>query len=195
MSEGLLFEPLDIALRVAAAIESNGGNYFVGGSLASSLQGEPRATNDIDLVIELPLGEIGNFRSSLGADFELDEDMLRDALLHARSANAFYLPTTTKIDFFGRGYDGFDAIEFERRQALAVKKTGELLFVKTPEDTILRKLLWYRDGGCVSDRQWRDVVSVLRISAKRLDNDYLVKWAGQLCVADLLTHAREGAAG
>jgi len=195
MSEGLLFEPLDIALRVAAAIESNGGNYFVGGSLASSLQGEPRATNDIDLVIELPLGEIGNFRSSLGADFELDEDMLRDALLHARSANAFYLPTTTKIDFFGRGYDGFDAIEFERRQALAVKKTGELLFVKTPEDTILRKLLWYRDGGCVSDRQWRDVVSVLRISAKRLDNDYLVKWAGQLCVAALLTQAREGAAG
>ena len=195
MSEGLLFEPLDIALRVAAAIESNGGNYFVGGSLASSLQGEPRATNDIDLVIELPLGEIGNFRSSLGADFELDEDMLRDALLHARSANAFYLPTTTKIDFFGRGYDGFDAIEFERRQALAVKKTGELLFMKTPEDTILRKLLWYRDGGCVSDRQWRDVVSVLRISAKRLDNDYLVKWAGQLCVAALLTQAREGAAG
>ena len=126
MSEGLLFEPLDIALRVAAAIESNGGNYFVGGSLASSLQGEPRATNDIDLVIELPLGEIGNFRSSLGADFELDEDMLRDALLHARSANAFYLPTTTKIDFFGRGYDGFDAIEFERRQALAVKKTGDV---------------------------------------------------------------------
>ena len=159
------------------------------------MQGEPRATNDIDLVIELPLGEIGNFRSSLGADFELDEDMLRDALLHARSANAFYLPTTTKIDFFGRGYDGFDAIEFERRQALAVKKTGELLFVKTPEDTILRKLLWYRDGGCVSDRQWRDVVSVLRISAKRLDNDYLVKWAGQLCVAALLTQAREGAAG
>jgi hypothetical protein len=195
MSEGLLFEPLDIALRVAAAIESNGGNYFVGGSLASSLQGEPRATNDIDLVIELPLAKIRNFRSSLGADFELDEAMLRDALLHARSANTFYLPTTTKIDFFGRGYDGFDAIEFERRQAIAVKKTGELLFVKTPEDTILRKLLCYRDGGCVLDRHWRDVVSVLRISAKRLDTDYLVKWAGQLCVADLLTQAREGAAG
>ena len=69
------------------------------------------------------------------------------------------------------------------------------MFVKTPEDTILRKLLWYRDGGCVADRRWRDVVSVLRISAKRLDNDYLVKWAGQLCVADLLTQAREGAAG
>ena len=85
MSEGLLFEPLDIAIRVAAAIESNGGNYFVGGSLASSLQGEPRATNDIDLVIELPLGKVRNFRSSLGADFELDEDRLRDALLHDSS--------------------------------------------------------------------------------------------------------------
>ena len=191
MAEGQFIEALDLALLVASALEANGGTYFVGGSLASSLQGEPRATNDIDFVIELPLGKLGALKRTLGSHFELDEDMLRDALLHARSANAFYLPTATKIDFFGRGYDGFDAVEFERRQPVVVKSTGERLLVKTPEDTVLRKLLWYREGGCVSDRQWRDVVSVLRISGKRLDYDYLVNWANRLRVPELLIRARE----
>jgi len=194
MTEGPCYEVLDIALRVANAIEANGGTYFVGGSLASSLQGEPRATNDIDFVIELPLGKIAALGKSLGADFEVDLDMLRDALLHARSANAFYLPTTTKIDFFGRGYDGFDAVEFERRQSIVVKASGERLLVKSPEDTVLRKLLWYHEGGCVSERQWRDVVSVLRISGKRLDYGYLVNWANRLHVPDLLKGARDESA-
>lgn len=191
MTDEPLSGVLELALRVANAIESNGGNYFVGGSLASSLQGEPRATNDIDFVVELPLGKLSAFKNALGDDFELDDDMLREALLHARSANAFYLPTVTKIDFFGRGYDGFDAIEFERRKPFVVKESGERLFVKTPEDTILRKLLWYREGGCVSERQWRDVVSVLRVSGRQLEYDYLAKWADELRVADLFASARD----
>jgi hypothetical protein len=85
-------DAIDVALRVAAAIELAGGSYFVGGSLASSLQGEPRATNDIDIVLTLPLGKIASFVQALGADFEVDVDMLRDALLHGQSANIFYLP-------------------------------------------------------------------------------------------------------
>lgn len=148
-------DALDVALLVAAAIERVGGEYFVGGSIASSLQGEPRATNDVDLVVELPLGKISAFRRALGEDFELDLDMLRNALRTASSANAFHLPSVTKIDFFGRGYDGYDALEFARRRPMVVRPTGESLFVKSPEDTVLRKLLWFRAGGEVSDRQWR----------------------------------------
>jgi hypothetical protein len=97
------------------AAEPVGADYFLGGSLASSLQGEPRATNDIDFVIALPLGKIKAFRDALGEDFEVDTDMLRDAVLRARCANAFYLPVT-KIDFFGRGYEPFDDSEFSRRR-------------------------------------------------------------------------------
>jgi hypothetical protein len=111
---------IDIALKVAAALQAVGAEYFVGGSLASSLQGEPRATNDIDFVISLPVGRI----NALGDEFEVDTDMLRDAVLHARSANAFYLPVITKIDFFGRGYEPFDESEFSRRSSAIVGGTG-----------------------------------------------------------------------
>jgi hypothetical protein len=90
---------IDIALKVASALTFAGAEYFLGGSLASSLQGEPRATNDIDFVIALPAGRINALRDALGSNFEVDIDMLRDAVLHARSANAFYLPVVTKIDF------------------------------------------------------------------------------------------------
>lgn len=181
---------IDIALRVAVALTSAGGEYFVGGSLASSLQGEPRATNDIDFVISLPAGRINALRDALGDDFEVDTDMLRDAVLHARSANAFYLPVITKIDFFGRGYEPFDESEFSRRRAVVVGAQGESLVVKSAEDTVLRKLLWFREGGSVSEKQWRDIVGVLRISDQTLDTNYLDSWAARLGLIELLAAAR-----
>jgi hypothetical protein len=181
---------IDIALKVAAALTSAGGKYFVGGSLASSLQGEPRATNDIDFVISLPAGRINALRDALGPDFEVDTDMLRDAVLHARSANAFYLPVVTKIDFFGRGYEAFDDSEFARRRVVVVGANGESLVVKSAEDTVLRKLLWFREGGSVSEKQWRDIIGVLRISEQTLDATYLDSWARRLNLIDLLATAR-----
>lgn len=175
---------------MAEAIDAVGGEYFVGGSLASSLQGEPRATNDIDFVIALPIGKLQAFRDALGPDFEVDMDTLKDAVLHARTSNAFYLPNITKIDFFGRSYEAYDEAEFSRRYRHQIRDTGESLVLKTPEDTVLRKLLWYRDGGEVSDRQWRDIRSVLRISGKGMDDEYLNRWAVHLGLTALLTRAR-----
>ena len=181
---------IDIALKVASALTSVGAEYFLGGSLASSLQGEPRATNDIDFVIALPAGRINALRDALGTDFEVDTDMLRDAVLRARSANAFYLPVVTKIDFFGRGDEPFDESEFSRRRATVVGASGESLVVKSAEDTVLRKLLWFREGGSVSEKQWRDIVSVLRISQSAIDDRYLDSWATRLDLAELLAQAR-----
>jgi hypothetical protein len=181
---------IDIAVKVATALTSVGAEYFVGGSLASSLQGEPRATNDIDFVISLPAGRINALRDALGDDFEVDTDMLRDAVLHARSANAFYLPVVTKIDFFGRGYEPFDESEFARRSSVVVGPAGESLFMKSAEDTVIRKLLWFREGGSVSEKQWRDIVGVLRISQPTIDNAYLDCWAVRLGLTELLAEAR-----
>jgi hypothetical protein len=140
MSADVGDDALDIALKVAAALTSVGAEYFLGGSLASSIQGEPRATNDIDFVIALPAGKIGALRDALGADFEVDTDMLRDAVLHAGCANVFYLPVVTKIDLFGRAYEPFDDSEFSRRRSVVVRP-GASLIIKSPEDTVLRKLL------------------------------------------------------
>lgn len=183
-------DALDIALKVARALTSVGAEYFLGGSLASSIQGEPRATNDIDFVIALPAGKVGALRDALGADFEVDTDMLRDAILHARCANVFYLPVVTKVDLFGRAYEPFDETEFSRRRSVVVRASGESLVIKSPEDTVLRKLLWYRQGGEISEKQWRDVVSVLQISGEIMDRTYLTLWAARLNVADLLERAQ-----
>ena len=187
-------DPIAIAIRVAAAIESAQGSYFVDGSVASSLQGDPRSTNDIDFVISLPIGRIDAFAEALGPDFELDRDMLRDAPLRAATANGFYLPVLTKIDFFGLGREPFDAIEFARRRPVPVGPSGETLVIKSPEDSVLRKLLWYREGGGVSDKQWRDIVSILRVSADPIDSTYLVEWAQRLRCEDLLARAQKDAA-
>ncbi|MEI9937858.1 MAG: hypothetical protein WDO69_11625 [Pseudomonadota bacterium] len=181
---------IDIALKVARALTTVGAEYFVGGSLASSLQGEPRATNDIDFVIALPAGRVGELAAALGGDFEVDTDTLRDAVLRASCANAFYLPVVTKIDFFGRGHEPFDESEFSRRRSTIVTASGNSLVVKAPEDTVLRKLLWFREGGEVSEKQWRDVVSVLQISGDKMDQTYLTAWASRLRVSDLLGRAR-----
>jgi hypothetical protein len=184
-----MFSVLDVALRVAAALEAIGCEYFVGGSVASSLHGEPRATNDIDIVVAMMPHRVRQFAEELGADFEVDQDMLRDALVQGRCANIFYLPMVTKIDIFALGHDRYDEMEFNRRKRIKVRPTAEELVVKSPEDTVLRKLAWYREGGEVSSKQWRDVVEVLRISKSDMDPQYLHAWAVHLRVNDLLERA------
>jgi hypothetical protein len=185
---------LDIALRVTAALENRGIGYFLGGSLASSFQGEPRATNDIDLVVDLEESQVEGLASELGADFDVDEMALRRAAAEKTSWNVIFLPTATKIDLFVLRGSPFDRSEFLRRQRVEVRP-GRSLFVKSPEDSVLRKLLWYRTGGEVSDRQWRDVVQVLRQSRALIDPRYLDEWAEELGVEDLLARARKAAEG
>jgi hypothetical protein len=192
-AESSVEDALDVALLVARALESVGAEYFVGGSVASSLQGEPRATNDIDFVVSLPPGRVAELVTALGADFEVDQDMLRDALGRGSSANFFYLPLVTKIDVFGLGGAPFDEAEFSRRKRVRVKRSGQELFVKSPEDTVLRKLLWYRDGGGVSEKQWRDIVEVLRVSGAQMTPSYLDGWALRLDITELLARARADA--
>ena len=182
-------DALDVALRVAEALDAVGAEYFVGGSVASSLQGEPRATNDIDIVVAMMAYRVPAFALALGPDFEVDQDMLRAALHRSSCANIFFLPTVTKVDIFGLGQTPYDEVEFNRRRRVRVRSTGEELFVKAPDDTVLRKLLWYREGGEVSSKQWRDIVEVLRVSAAEIDRAYLMAWAGRLGISALLVRA------
>lgn len=188
-------DAVDVALLVAAALDAVGADYFVGGSVASSFQGEPRATNDIDMVVALPVRRVAAFAKFLGSEFEVDQDMVKEALGRGGSANIFYLPLVTKIDLFGLGETPFDEAEFARRRRVRVRATGEELWLKSPEDSVLRKLLWYRQGGEVSDRQWRDVVEVLRVSGAGMNVAYLDSWAPRLGLVGLLAGVRAEAKG
>ena len=180
---------VDVTLLFTAALERCGIEYFLGGSLASSLQGEPRSTNDVDLVIRLTEAAVEPLVAALGPEFDADPDALRRAARERGSWNVFYVPLVTKLDLFVLRDAPFDVSEFSRRRRVEVRP-GRTLFVKSPEDTVLRKLLWYRAGGSVSDRQWRDVVQVLRQSAAQLDGGYLDAWASRLGITDLLSRAR-----
>jgi len=186
--------PLEVALAVAEALERLGIAYFLGGSLASSVQGEPRATNDIDFVVDLSEAAVPALAAELGPDFEVDVLALAEAARRRGSWNVFYLPSLMKVDLFLRGAQPFDASEFQRRAPVEVLP-GRTLVLKSAEDSILRKLLWFRDGGAVSTTQWRDVVEILRVSGPGLDAAYLGEWAGRLALGDLLARAREDASG
>lgn len=186
-------DALEVALWVARAFEEVGIEYFLGGSLASSLQGEPRSTNDIDFVVSMKPEQVEPLARCLGSDFEVDVESLSGEVRRSGSWNIFFLPLAMKVDLFMKKQGAFDASEFARRSPL-VLRGGDTLVVKTPEDTVLRKLLWFRAGGEVSTTQWRDIVQVLRLSGPRMQDDYLSTWAEQLGVSALLERARTDAA-
>lgn len=180
-------EIVAVAMAVGRALEAAAVEYALGGSVASSLQGEPRATRDIDFAVHLEEAQIPALIRAFGDDFAIDEEELIDAVRRGRSANIFHLPTVTKVDLFVRGGTAFDRSELSRR--LRIEVAGGALFVATPEDNLLRKLAWFRMGGEVSDQQWRDVLGLVRIGGPALDRTYLERWAPLLGVTDLLHRA------
>lgn len=183
-------QALAVALEVIDVLESLGVGYHLGGSYASSLHGFPRQTQDIDMVVALEECHISELVAGLEGDFYVEESTIRRALRNKASFNILHLESGIKVDLFVRGDSAFDCQEFERHRPELVQIEPERrVFVKTPEDIVLRKLHWYRQGGQVPDQQWTDVVRVIRVQGDRLDLEYLQQWAQQLEIADLLERA------
>lgn len=183
-------EALRVALRVIEILEAIGVSYHVGGSYASSIHGVPRQTQDLDLVVDLHAAAVRPLLSGLGSEFYADEASARRAVESGGSFNLVHLDSGLKVDLFVRGDGAFDREEFARSRLEILQADPERrAFVKTPEDTVLRKLQWYRLGDEVSDRQWTDILGVLRTQGARLDRSYLERWARFLHVDDLLAKA------
>ena len=186
----MLAEPIAVTLLVTAAFERLDVPYFIGGSLASALHGTTRSTLDVDLVVELQTEQVKPLVELLHQDFYIDESMIQEAILHQGSFNLIHLASMFKVDVFITKQRGFDQMRFQRRELLVVTNEPERkAYITSAEDIILAKLEWYRLGNEVSDRQWRDILGVLKVQAGRLDLDYLDRWAAELAVADLLQRA------
>lgn len=183
-------DPIATALLVARQLEAQGILYTLGGSLASSFAGEPRATVDIDIVAALEERHVGAFVDALSPDFYVDTEAIRRAIRTRSSANLIHQATQLKVDLFVAGGTPLDARQLARRIAVEVGD-GRRLYVHPPEDILLQKLRWYRRGGEISDRQWRDVVAIVRVQGPRLDRTYLREGADILNVTDLLERALE----
>jgi hypothetical protein len=187
-------EALTVTARVALLLERLHVRYAVVGSLASSLHGIPRSTQDADVVAALEERHLTPLLQGLAGDFYVDDERARQAVATGRSFNVIHLGTMFKVDLFVPRGDTFATSELARRQRVELEVDGgravELWFA-TAEDALLHKLYWYRLGGQGSDRQWGDVVGVLRVQASSLDQDYLNTWARELDIADLLARARQ----
>lgn len=177
-----------VSVLFARALERAGIDYAVGGSVASSAYGEPRATRDLDFAVRLTLAKVPALLAALGLEFAVDEPALREAIRTGGAVNLFYLPFFTKIDLFVRGDDEYDRVEFSRLREIQ-PVVGESIKASSAEDNLLWKLRWFRSGGEVSDQQWRDVLGLLRVSGASLDLLYLRRWAAYHGVSDLLDRA------
>jgi hypothetical protein len=183
-------EATRITLLVAHTLEQLGIPYAVCGSLASSLHGVMRSTLDVDIVADMQLEHVQPLVGALSSEFYADAEMMRDAIKHHRSFNLIHYETAFKVDIFIRKLRAFDRMQLERRVLAVIATDPERsIYVVSPEDIILAKLDWYRLGDQVSDRQWRDILGVLKNRAGELDLAYLQKWAGELQVGDLLERA------
>jgi hypothetical protein len=181
--------PLTVVLAVIGILDELKIPYHLGGSFASAIHGVPRQTMDADLVVDLDSRNVKSLVSEMKKAFYVDEEVASEAVSRRGSFNAIHLESGFKVDFFVKGETEFDLEEFERsvlRQV--VDDPPRSAYVKSPEDTILRKLLWFRDGGEVSDRQWRDILGVLFV-VDDLDMGYIKEWAARLGLERLLKRA------
>lgn len=186
---------LEVVLHVIEILNDLGVRYHLGGSFASAIHGVPRQTRDADLVVDLAPTQGQRLAERLGGDFYVDSEVVSEAVAARGSFNVIHLASGFKVDFFVVGTTNYDAVEFERSELQQiVADPPRSAYVKSAEDTVLRKLLWYRDGGEVSDRQWRDVLGILMTQGETLDPDYLQKWAFSLGLAALLKRALDAVA-
>jgi hypothetical protein len=181
---------LSVVFQVIDILEELGVRYHLGGSFASAIHGVPRQTMDADLVVDLNSSAVTLLVDQLRNEFYVDLDVAKEAVVHRSSFNAIHFASGFKIDFFVKGDGDFDEVELERSQPTRVSANpSRTAMVKTAEDTVLRKLQWYRSGGEVSDRQWNDVLGMLATVGDDLDLGYLNRWAAKLGVSDLLERA------
>ena len=168
---------------VVRSLQDLGIEFMLSGSLASSLQGEARATHDIDLVTRLTPQDVDPLFSTFNVHrFYLSKTDIAEAIRTKRMFNLLETATGEKVDFWVLTDSPFDQSRFARRQRIDL---GEFVIdVSSPEDTILMKLLWCKQSGG-SEKQFNAVLRVYDLQAELLDLAYIHQWVEELNIKDL----------
>lgn len=190
----MLTEPIAVTTLVTDVLENLGVTYAIGGSLASAVHGVMRATMDADLVADLKMEHIEPLTQALGDAFYADVEMMREAVHRHSSFNVIHLDTMFKVDVFVAKSREFDRSQLARRQSCVLSEDPpRRAYITSAEDIVLAKMEWYHVGGRTSDRQWRDILGVIKVQQNRLEHDYLRRMATTLGVSDLLEQALDEA--
>ena len=179
-------------LGVVAVFEKLGVRYLLGGSLASSLHGVARYTNDFDFSALLLPAHAREFVALTSGAYYVDEEAVMEAIRRGASFNLIHQGTFDKVDIFTKN-GAWERREHQRAVRVPLTEAGIEVVVSSPEDIVLRKLDWYRQGGGVSDRQWGDVLGVLKLQGEHFDRAYATEQAAELGVQDLLARALDEA--
>ncbi len=180
----MLIDELTAALRVGEHLDALGVTWLIGGSVASSLLGEMRATSDVDLVADLRLEHVAPLFEKLVAGFYVDQDTMGWAVRERSSFNAIHEASMTKVDVFCAKHDELSRAQLTR--IVVQEAEGHRFPIASAEDIVLQKLIWYRIGGHVSDRQWKDALGVVLVHRGALDRAYMERHAAVAGVDDLL---------
>jgi len=174
-------DPLEIALQLHDLLIALQVDYYITGGASAVVYGEPRTTRDIDLVLAISLSKIEALAIALEqAGFHIAgmEDVRSG---QSKILQIIHMESISRADLIIAGNQPFDLIQFQRKQAIEVME-GRILYYASPEDVILNKLVWRTQS--VSEKQWRDVLGILKVQMELLDLDYLRQWAGYLEVLD-----------
>ena len=174
----------DELLRIATeACDSLRLTYLVTGSTASIAYGEPRFTNDIDIVIGLPADKVDTFCDAFDKEeFYLNRETVCSAVRDALRFNIIHPASGLKIDFIVLTPSEYDRSRVARRRQLPALDDRDVVFA-SPEDVIIKKMLYYREGE--SPKHLRDIGGILRIQADKLDRQYIADWSKRLGVEDI----------
>jgi hypothetical protein len=182
-----LTDPIIIVQKLTTALESLGLPYMIGGSLASSFHGIPRATQDVDVVVAMAERQIPPLEAALSSHFYFDVEMAKDAVRRRSSFNIIDKEEFFKVDIFIQKDDEISSEEMGRRIKHHLAETpDQSMYVCSPEDIIAHKLFWYNLGGRVSERQLNDAFNVFKVQKNRLDWEYLKRICGTRGVLDLM---------
>lgn len=183
---------IEVLYDFVAVLEEQQISYAVVGSVASSLHGFSRATGDVDILASISAEHIPILVKSLKDEFYIDSKMIRRAISTNKPFNAIHIDSVFKLDVYAASKDEFDQQQLSRSQAVALLQNSEsTINLASAEDTILAKLVWYRKGNEISERQLSDIYGVITVQGDNLDFDYLQEWANKLNVSDLLDKVLE----
>jgi hypothetical protein len=164
---------------VGERLSAHGIDFMLTGSVAMAYYAMPRMTRDLDIVVELGLGDVEALMDAFSADFYIDEDAARDAIASERLFNLMHLASAIKIDLIVRKSSDYRLLEFDRRRYVPFGVIHT--WIVSREDLILSKLVWAQDSG--SELQRRDIRQLL---SGDFEADYLDRWAAVLGVGQLL---------